>query len=245
MKRKTNAALKTKAVELQNANVLKNKMLSIVSHDIKAPLNNLHALINLVKSGQITEAEFQKWIADLSGQVSITRDFLNGLLYWAKYQMSHDLVKTEVVELKPLVASVVEILLPQIEEKGIIVNNLSQVEIAVKADREVIVLVLKNLLSNAIKFSHRNGKIEVKSVIKESKAEVIIKDNGVGIEDNKLDKLFDFESPYTTKGTSGEVGTGLGLAFCKEFIELNGGQIWVDSKLNEGTTFHVSIPLSD
>lgn len=245
MKRKTNEALKSKAVELQNANVLKNKMLSIVSHDIKAPLNNLHSLINFVKSGRITETEFQKWIADLSVQVSITRDFLNGLLHWAKYQMSHDLVKKEVVELKPLVASVVEILLPQIEEKGITVNNLSQAEISVKADREVIVLVLKNLLSNAIKFSYKNGEIEIGFVVKEKQAEVSIKDNGVGIESSKLDKLFDFESPYTTKGTSGEVGTGLGLAFCKEFIELNGGRIWVESKQGKGTTFYVSMPLSD
>lgn len=244
VKRKTNIILKAKAEELQHANVLKNKMLSIISHDVRAPLNNLYGLINLVKSGQVNEEEFQKWIGNLASQVSVTRNFLDSLLYWVRYQISHDLKKEEVCELKSILDNVIEILQAEIDGKGIRLKLDLDDKIKIKTDKEVMILVLKNLLSNAIKFSRRDGEIEIKASVKQHVVMMSIRDYGVGIEEDKLEKLFDFELLYTTKGTLGEVGTGLGLSFCKEFLELNGGKIWVESKVNEGSVFYLSMPLA-
>ncbi|MEQ9168654.1 MAG: HAMP domain-containing sensor histidine kinase, partial [Fulvivirga sp.] len=165
-------------------------------------------------------------------------------LYWVRHQISNDLKKEEVCELKSILDNVIEILQAEIDGKGIRLKLDLDDNIKIKTDKEVMILVLKNLLSNAIKFSRRDGEIEIETNVKQHVVVMSIRDYGVGIEEDKLEKLFDFELLYTTKGTLGEVGTGLGLSFCKEFLELNGGKIWVESKVNEGSVFYLSMPLA-
>ena len=130
------------------------------------------------------------------------------------------------------------------KKKNIHIEIESKEKFLVKADLNMINTVVRNLLSNAIKFTPERGIIRINSRLEEDMAVVSIEDNGVGIEEEKCNKIFEVYKNKSTLGTKDEKGTGLGLIICKEFVELNRGKIWVESELGRGTVFSFSIPLS-
>ena len=123
------------------------------------------------------------------------------------------------------------------EKKNINLINNIQSEVFVLADANMLTTVVRNLISNAIKFTHENGEVKVEGMIQDNMYQVCIIDNGVGIAQENIDKLFNVDSHYTTPGTTNEQGTGLGLIICREFIEKHNGKIWVESELGKGTKF--------
>lgn len=145
--------------------------------------------------------------------------------------------------LKSLVQEVLDILDEQAESKSIVINNTICDSIAGYADKMTVTTVLRNLLSNALKFTHPEGEITIEaSVVDQDSVKVRVSDNGVGISEERLSHLFDPERQNTTRGTGNEPGTGLGLALCKEFVEKNGGELTLQSRLGQGTTFWFTLP---
>jgi signal transduction histidine kinase len=131
------------------------------------------------------------------------------------------------------------------ESKGIIIETGLIDNISVYADYEMICTVLRNLVSNSIKFSKPRGIIKISSKAEEEKIIISVEDSGIGMDDAAVSKLFNAGTTTSRLGTSNETGTGLGLLICQEFVELNGGKIWVESKINKGTKFHFSLPVGN
>jgi two-component system sensor histidine kinase/response regulator len=130
------------------------------------------------------------------------------------------------------------------EKKGIFLSNNVNVDIIVNADEDMLNTIVRNLLTNAIKFTTKNGQISVESISNNEMVEVQIKDSGVGMNNETVTKLFKLEDTQSTSGTENETGTGLGLILCKEFVEMNGGKIWVQSEIGKGSTFSFSVPVN-
>ena len=233
--------LATKGKELEELNHLKDKLLSVVSHDFRGPLNSLRGTLTLFLKGAITNEELNMLSKELVNKLDNTYNLLENLLSWAKSQMHGTKVYAKNVELKPLVDSCVNLLSPTAEKKLVIMANKIKPGIFVYADNEMVKLILRNLISNSIKFTSAGDHICVDAKVKDDTIVVSVEDNGMGISNENQDKIFKPEN-YSTVGTSNEAGMGLGLLLCNDFVEKNNGEIWFESELEKGTTFYFSLP---
>lgn len=232
--------IKRRSTELEQLNQVKDKFFSIISHDLRSPINALSGLLNLVENKQITQEEFSNLTKELKIQFNHTRTLINNLLDWALLQMDKLKIQSEKINLATIVDDNYK-LLSSLHLKEIkLVNNLAPDMIG-WGDLNMINLVFRNLILNAIKFSEAGGVIEVSATDKEGSYVVGVKDYGVGISEEVQKLLFDKTSGYSTRGTANEKGTGLGLILCKEFVEKNGGQIWLESEEGKGSTFYFSL----
>ncbi|MEJ1239040.1 sensor histidine kinase [Chryseolinea sp. T2] len=228
--------------QLEEVNNVKDKLFSVVSHDIKGPLSSLHLTLSLAKSGAISEAEFRQIATELDARLAQTTEFIDNLLQWAKLQMHGESFEPGCLELVHVVAEVVRLLEPECKQKNVsLVNNLSG-SLEAYADINMVRSVLRNLLTNATKFTRSQGVITVSAYSLNSKIVVSVADSGVGIPKRSIDKIFTLAT-VSTDGTQREKGTGLGLLLCKEFVEKNGGKIWFETREGEGTTFYFSLPM--
>ncbi len=166
---------------------------------------------------------------------------LENLLNWSMMQRNMLEYKPAKLDLYNLVNKIIGILSKSAAEKNISLSNNVEAKTFVYADVDMLHSVVQNLLINAIKFTQTEGQIIVSSANKEGFVEVSVRDTGVGIEPEKISRLFNFGSKFTTDGTAGEKGTGLGLPLCEEFIERNEGKIWVESELGKGSKFTFTI----
>ena len=171
-------------------------------------------------------------------------ELLTNLLEWARSQTGRMEFHPEFFELNVLVKEVLALLENVAQQKSITVINKLPGILPVFADRKMVGTVLRNLISNGIKFTHRGGEIRISSQEEDGKMIISVSDNGVGISREVLGKLFRIEANQTTPGTQNEKGTGLGLLLCKEFVEMHGGKIWVESEVGEGSTFHFFLQAS-
>ncbi|MND91739.1 Adaptive-response sensory-kinase SasA [compost metagenome] len=226
---------------LENQDLIKIKVFSIISHDLRGPLTSLQGLLNLFNDRLIEVDEFKELSMEVTERVRHNLQLLDNLLYWSNSQMLGLRVEAKQIELNNLVDEFLHLLRPEADAKNIIIENkLSENSIAY-ADINMIKVVIRNLLSNAIKFTRQGGRIKINSR-KDGDAMVFsVEDNGVGISRENQMKLFSMDH-FSTKGTANEVGTGLGLILCKDFIERNGGKIWTMSELGKGSTFSFSLP---
>ncbi len=232
--------IKKRSIELEQLNQVKDKFFSIISHDLRSPINALSGLLNLVDNNQITQEEFTHLTKELKVQFNHTRTLINNLLDWALLQMDKVTIQSERIKLFTIVEENFK-LLNSLHLKEMKLVNLVSPETIGWGDMNMINLVFRNLILNAIKFSENGGVIEVSATLKGDFYVVAVKDNGVGIRPEVQKILFDKTSGYSTRGTANEKGTGLGLILCKEFIEKNGGQIWLESEEGKGSTFYFSI----
>jgi signal transduction histidine kinase len=129
------------------------------------------------------------------------------------------------------------------EGKGIFINSNVKEDFQAYGDREMINTVIRNLINNALKFSNKGGLVEVEIHPNKSLFEVVVKDQGIGISDENIDKIFRIDQKFKTQGTSGETGTGLGLVLCKDFVKKNGGEIWCKTKEGKGSSFYFTVPI--
>lgn len=228
--------------ELISSNELKNKLFSIVSHDLRNPVLSLNEIINLFNEGVISDEEIKSYMPLISKNIKSTSSLLENLLHWSRSQLKGERIQKNNFNLRIASLLQISILESLANEKNIKIENTIDENIIVFADRDMVELVFRNLISNAIKYCHSGGKISLSSSIQEQEVKVCIKDTGVGIAEENIDKLFGLNN-YSTMGTNKEMGTGLGLLLCREFIDKNGGTIWVESKLNEGSTFCFTLPI--
>lgn len=240
-KEKTLAENKSELLEL--ANQSKNKLFSILAHDLKSPLNSIQNFLEISMDINIDESEKKIINMSLLRETKNTRQMLINLLSWSKTQMEG--VTVNLVELD-LAEALEPTLLMQAglaEEKGIALNNLVEKDIMVIADMDMLELVIRNLVNNSIKFTAMDGEINITSENHGHECWIKVQDNGVGISKKNEQNIFSLQSE-STYGTNNEKGVGLGLVLCKEFILLQHGKIWVESTVGIGTAFFISLKLA-
>ncbi len=233
--------MQKRSEELEQLNQVKDKFFSIISHDLRSPINALAGLMDLLDKGAITPEELPVAVKELRSRFNHTRALMNNLLDWTVLQMDKMHLQASHVPLKKLVDENIE-LLGSIQNKHVnMINRVPETAVGY-ADSNTINLVIRNLITNAIKFTNDGGEIIVAAEEKSNEIVVSVEDNGIGMTADIQKKLFDKVNPYSTRGTANEKGTGLGLILCKEFVEKNGGRIWVESNVDKGSTFWFTLP---
>lgn len=235
-------AIKKKEEHLQEANNTKSKLFSIIAHDLKGPINSFKSLFELFNKSELTTSEFMHFMPQIGENIDSIAFTLNNLLTWGQNQMNGLTTKPSSTSIKDLVDDSFKLLSKQAEAKFITtINNVDESVIA-WCDKNQIDIVIRNLISNAVKFTREHGEITVNALNQSEYWEIQVLDNGVGINQEALKNIFDTQKTSTSYGTQNEKGTGLGLRICKEMVENNGGNIWVESIINKGSTFYLTIP---
>lgn len=237
-----NQAFIEQTKHLENVNNVKDKLFSIVSHDLKDSLSSINGFIDLLKDGSLSREEFDNLIPELSENANNASLLLFNLLNWSKSQMQSLEPKPCLFDVQEVFEEKIKLIEPRMENKGIKLVDHSLRDFAY-ADRSMFEIVVQNLLANALKFCRRGDTITISNHISNGSCIISIADTGVGISKENLSKLFKSTS-FTTTGTDNEKGTGLGLSICKELVDLNNGKIWVESTKGVGSTFYVELPKS-
>lgn len=237
-----NDAFQEQTKHLENVNNVKDKLFSIVSHDLKDSLSSINGFIDLLKDGSLSREEFDNLIPELSENANNASLLLFNLLNWSKSQMQSLEPKPSLFDIQEVFEQKIRLVEQRMESKGINLVDHSLRDFAY-ADRSMFEIVIQNLLANALKFSRSGDTITVSNHISNGSCIVSVADTGIGISKKNIDKLFN-KNTFTTVGTNNEKGTGLGLSICKELVELNNGKIWVESTENVGSTFYVQLPKS-
>jgi signal transduction histidine kinase len=226
---------------LEQVNQEKNKLFSIVSHDLKTPLDAVLGYLEILSKGALDREEKADIETELLEQTKYTSDLLQNLLSWAKAQMHGITVNLVSVDLKDVMISTTNHRLGSAARKGIKITNSIREHIEVVADKDMLNIVLRNLLNNAIKFTRPGGEITIRASIKDGTAVVSVEDTGIGIPTDRQEDIFTAHT-RSTFGTNNEKGIGLGLHMCKEFMEYQHGRIWFESTLGKGSVFFIALP---
>ncbi|PWN07743.1 tetratricopeptide repeat-containing sensor histidine kinase [Rhodohalobacter mucosus] len=240
-----NSTVQEQNEELEQINDIKNKLFAIIAHDLRGPLSSLQSLIYLVRDHDLSQAEMAEITKTLERNLQENASMMDNLLAWAQAQMNGIKLNVRDFPLHQGVKSVTDQIQFQAEKKGVILDLDVPKAIEVKADYDMVKLVVRNLVANAIKFSEKEDSVRIKAFRSEldGMAEIHVIDEGTGIREQDQKKLFS-KNHFTKRGTDNEKGSGLGLMLCKEFIEGHGGSLWFESKSGIGTTFMFTIPLS-
>jgi signal transduction histidine kinase/tetratricopeptide (TPR) repeat protein len=225
---------------LEEMNQVKDRLFSIVSHDLKDSITGVKAFLDLLKEDSISQEEFDELIPELSDNADNAAALLMNLLNWSKSQMQNLEPKPELFNIQDVFNDKMSLVEKKVEQKRVIMLDES-IKDFVYADRDMVEIVIQNLLANAIKFSKVGDVITVSNRERNGNVLICIEDTGVGISKENQEKLFK-NGGFTTRGTNAEKGTGLGLSICKQLVELNYGQIWVESEPNLGSKFFVELP---
>jgi signal transduction histidine kinase len=230
--------------KLKKSLQVKDKLFSVVAHDLRSPFTGLVGLTKIFASKP--EKFSQQQVANFSSQIhqSATKllVLIENLLNWSRSQTGNITLSPKKISVHRIASDTLNICKVQAQSKNIELINDIQADEHVYADVNTFSVVLRNLVSNALKFTNKNGTIRLSSYYEKGNIRILIADTGVGIEPQKLKTLFNLEHSKTTPGTSNETGTGLGLIVCKEFVEKNNGTISINSKVGEGTTVTISLP---
>lgn len=226
---------------LESQNKLKDRLLSIVSHDIRAPLGSLKSLLQLLMRKNITTHELQEVTVILDRQVELLNIFVENLLRWTKNHYDHVEPNKERLRLQSLANEAIELLQLLAYKKQVRIHSAIADDVMIFADAEMIKLVLRNLISNAIKFCSAHDNIYIHAFETHEGVGVSVRDTGRGISKENIEKLFGL-SNLSTKGTKDEIGIGLGLTLCREFVEKHDGRIHVSSQEGHGSCFEFTLP---
>ena len=239
--RKTNQHIEEQREALKRSNSDKDKLFSIVSHDLRGPFNSLKMILDLTASGDLNHDEIQMLLLKLNKSVGANHGFIENLLLWSKSQLGGLVVIKSTIIISEICRRAVETFEFPIKEKKISILNEVDEDFRIISDPDLIQLLMRNLIGNAIKFSHQGGIINLSAEKDDDRIEIKIEDYGVGIQKDKIAGIFEL-SHESTLGTEKEVGTGLGLTLCKEVVTKLGGIIKLESEVNKGTTVTILLP---
>lgn len=230
------------AEELQKLNQLKDRIFSIMAHDLRGPLLNLAEVLKMTSDDTISAEEFKELSPTLTKDISYTTDLLENILHWSRSQLKGYGINREVFDLKKLISSEVNYHLKAASIKKIeIIQQLTD-DLIADADLLMMQIVIRNLIINAIKFCHENCQIQITASYRNAEyIDLQIQDNGIGIAMENIQKIFNGEN-FSSRGTQNEKGTGIGLMVCWDFMERNEGSITIESELGTGTLFNLQIP---
>jgi PAS domain S-box-containing protein len=231
------------ARQLSEMNTFKDKMFNVVAHDIRDPLAVLINLMELMEEEMQTFGESHNEIVhEMGQQIQNTFTLVESLLDWFQSQRGGMVFNPVIRDLAHVVQTNMRLM--QVRSVGKNIKIISEISdnLYVFVDKEMLDLIIRNLLSNAIKFTEYGGSIRIRADYADGKIIVFVSDTGSGIPADQAESLLQETYPVSSLGTAGERGVGLGLTLCKEFVHLNGGEIWFDSTLEQGSTFYFSVP---
>jgi signal transduction histidine kinase len=231
----------SKLIEIVSTN---GKFLSIIAHDLRSPFSSIIGILELLKLSlkEFNQDEIAKYVDIVYNSANNTLILLDNLLVWAVSQNKEKNFKPVKINLYDLLREEIESLKTLASQKQITLKHLINPDLNVAADLQMVKTILRNLISNAIKYTNINGEIIVNATELKQFVEVEVKDNGIGISAENQKKLFQIDTFHSTPGTHNEKGTGLGLLLCKEFVELHGGNILIDSETGKGSRFAFTLP---
>jgi two-component system sensor histidine kinase/response regulator len=238
---KQSKRLKENSTQLVNSNKEKDKLFSIISHDVKAPLNAIKQYLEFLSEGLLTPQEKSYMEGELLKTTISTQNLLENLLEWSRIQIDGGPISIEYLNLSETLKGTVENTKIMCAKKSIIFITDINKEVICFTNSFMIQLIVRNLLNNAIKFTPKEGLIHIGIIVEDKQCKIYIKDNGVGIADDKKDEIFSL-NVKSTAGTENESGTGLGLVLCKEYMDKLSGEITFESEPSLGTTFYVTLP---
>jgi signal transduction histidine kinase len=226
---------------LEEDNRTKNKLLSIISHDLRSPLVNTKGVLNLVNQGMVPPEEANRLLQLLETQYLGTTSLLDNLLFWIKGQMEGKEVEKVKIGLYNLVKNLEEEQrMPLVKKKIELRNNIDR-NVSIVTEKEMIRIVCRNLISNAIKFTNENGVIELGSRVEGDFLCLTVKDSGIGMTREAIEKV-NTKQYYNTAGTSFEKGSGFGLMLCRDLLAKNGGELLIESEPGKGSEFTIRMP---
>lgn len=243
--KKRNILLRKQGTELSNLNNTKDKLFSIIGHDLKTPVNSIMGFSELIsmKSDSVecnSVKEFSKHIYTSSNMLN---SLLDQLLNWARIQTGKIKLNLQTVKVNNCINDVLDLMKGSTYLKNITFERPASNDISIECDKQMILTVIRNLVTNALKYSPKNSNIIVTSEVSKQNYMFTIKDLGTGMDETTLDSLFKNEPLNSKIGTNQEKGSGLGLVICKEYINMHKGEIWAESELDKGSTFFFTIPL--
>lgn len=238
-------ALQALNKELTASNEQKNKLFSIIGHDLRNPISGSLQLLDLTLTDFESSSadEVHAYLSMMKQELSTANNLLEDLLTWAKSQfnaVSFNPVKID--DIPGLIHKSQQTVRIMAEKKGVTITEDVSKNISIYADTGMLETIIRNLLSNAVKFTNAGGAIFIKAEPVDRGTLFMVQDNGRGIPKERIPELFNKSSNYTTYGTAGEKGTGLGLSLCNDFVLKHGGELWVESEEGKGTTFYFMIP---
>lgn len=234
------AIIEEKNKRLEYIDSERNRLFSIIAHDLRSPLTTIHGYLDILTTGALDEYERMETEAQLLKLSTHTSEMLNNLLKWSKNQLETNAVLLETFFVAEALENTIEVQRVVAEKKGVtLITNIPDT-VTIYAHKDFIDVVVRNLLANAIKFTPRDGVVEISAASADGKSMIRIQDNGMGISDAQKPYIFNSEVKPVT-GTDNEKGIGLGLVLCKEFVEKQGGDISFESEEKVGTTFTVQL----
>ncbi|HEX3006689.1 MAG TPA: PAS domain-containing sensor histidine kinase [Bacteroidales bacterium] len=243
-RKKAEQAVLENEIKLKRLNATKDKLFSIIAHDLRSPFNAILGYSEIlgenIMNFELKKAEHYLEIINTSARNTLC--LLENLLNWANSQTGQITFEPKTLSVKGALDDVLNVMNTSAVLKKIALNSYVSDGLLVYADRNMLYTILRNLISNAIKFSYPLGRINIYAIPLHDKIEFVVSDTGVGISDSLLPKLFDLETNYSTIGTSHERGSGLGLLLCKEFVEKHSGTISVESEVGKGSHFKFTLP---
>jgi PAS domain S-box-containing protein len=243
--KKQNEEIELQARELQKINATKDRLFSIIAHDLKNPFHSILGFTEILQQQykDITPEKQQEFLTMIQASTQSAYELLENLLDWARTQTKKINIKPTRLQLSELVEEVISLQSLQASVKSIDLLNGIDGDTVVYADRNMLNTVILNIVGNAIKYTREGGRVSLSASKNKTNVEITIADNGIGISESKRKSLFDLERMNSSAGTSGETGTGLGLVVCHEFMKLNHGAIRVDSEPGKGSTFTLTLPM--
>ncbi|MGI8950406.1 MAG: sensor histidine kinase [Chitinophagaceae bacterium] len=237
-----NKAISRQNQKLEEENKMKDKLLSIISHDLRHPLVNTKSILDLINEKLIDSAETEELLKQLESQYVRSLNLLDNLLYWIRGQMKGVKIQQTKISIYSLLNSLIEEQRLPIQTKKLYVNNLINQNLELFAEKEMLRIIFRNLLNNAIKFSGEKGEISFSSVIRDGFAYIMIKDNGIGMSREVLEKI-NVPQYFTLRGTFNEKGSGFGLILVRDLIAKHNGELLIESVPGKGSTFAVKLPI--
>ncbi|GET22474.1 ATP-binding protein [Prolixibacter denitrificans] len=247
-RKKAEAEIKRMNEELLISNAEKDKFFSIIAHDLRSPFNSFLGLTQVMAENlqDLTMEEIRKFSLTMRDSVSHLYRLLENLLQWSRMQQGMILFNPEIIPLCSIIIDSLDILAEPAQAKEIEITCAIPNNLEVFADVNVVQTIIRNLVSNAIKFTPRGGKVDITAnLLPDRFIEISVADTGIGMDREMLDKLFRLDGKVNREGTEGETSTGLGLILCKEFIEKQGGKLWVESEVGKGSVFYFTLPFAE
>ncbi|MGM0497117.1 MAG: ATP-binding protein [Bacteroidota bacterium] len=239
-----NRALQEEKEALKKANQTKDKLFSIIAHDLAGPFSSFQQILEIILNNYDSfDDETRKDYLNKTFKLARSNnELLQNLLNWSRVQRNNLTIEYSTTNLYGLVQENIGYLLSNAKDKNIQVINLVHPETYLEADENILALVIRNLISNAIKFTFKDGRVEISNYQENNEEILKIKDTGKGMDKETLSEIFNTDEINSTYGTNNEKGSGLGLMLCKEFIERHNGKIWAESTPGQGSEFFISLP---
>lgn len=238
-----NDIIEKQKLQLEETNTVKDKLFSVLTHDLRGPVTSLKTFISYVDDPVLTEKEMREYFQLTASTIDNIMALMENVLHWSKNQWKGIVSEPTTINLYVIAKDRIRLLEPQAHQKSITLQNLVPPSADAFADYQMIDIVLRNLLSNAIKFTGHDGVVRIRTIEHDDFIETSVEDTGIGMTKEHIDRVFAAEG-ISTPGTANERGTGLGLVLCKEFVEKSGGKLWIESETGKGTIVTFSLPRS-